>query len=96
MGPHFFCASVPRVGHLHLLVELFGRGVQPAAAGRAADGRLGLDIASVTAADAGGQHAEIGLRRVFELCAAVFAADFVGCSHGRFLLGSRCKGTTSE
>ena len=92
-----FRASVPGIGHFDLFVEFFLRGVESFAAGRAADGRLGLDEI-IAAADAGRQYAVARLHVVVELCAAVAASDRVGCSHrslvfsGSFFLRFSCRG----
>lgn len=73
---------IPRVGHLDLFVELFGGVVQAFAAGRTANCELRLDVShAVAATDAGGQKTEAGIARVVELCAAVFATNFVSRSH---------------
>ena len=83
--------SIPHVGHLDLFVELFLRGVEFLVARRAADRRFGFDI--FAASHAHRQYAVARLHVVLELRSAVPAPDFVSCSHNRFLLGSRYKGT---
>ena len=73
---------IPRIGYFDLFVELLGCVVQSFQAGRTANGGLRLDVPQViAAADAGGQKTIACIARMVELCAAMFATNFVSCSH---------------
>ena len=74
-----FFALVPHHYGLHLLVKLLLRGVQAAAARRAANRRLHLYI--TLAAYAAGHHTHRLVLAVIELCAAVATLDNISNSH---------------